>query len=73
MTVNNINDPVSPDKKLPALVPQKAPESPLQGGKISLPPQTYCSVVKISQLRKLQAEGAELPAVPEADPFQRQF
>lgn len=48
MTVNNINDPVSQDKKLPALVPQKAPESPLQGGKIPLPPQTYRSIAKIS-------------------------
>lgn len=57
MTVNNINDPVSQDKKLPALMLQKDPESPLQGGQIPLPPQTYCSVVKVSYLPKLHAEG----------------
>lgn len=42
MTVNNINDPVSQDKKLPALLLQEAPESPLQGGKIPTNISQFC-------------------------------
>lgn len=37
MAANNVNDPVSQDKKLPVLLLHEIPESPLQGGKIPLP------------------------------------